>query len=441
MNVSTTIQLWGPCAARLVFSSSQQRVFYGSGLPLCDTAIMRTKPARSTGRAAVPTQSEEDGPTLSPCSKPMPNGSRQLQAVQHLRKLAHAAKGIPMPGRLAKARAAPIKELLLVSGLSPGVGSLSGASVEALGGRGLADLLWALAGLGGVHYFQKEMDAVLEAVDFYRQDFTWDALVDIAWALAEVTHWTPKLADLAEALKLRGGLKRMPNYHLITLLWSFAVLGYNPASLLLDTLTFHRVAGLRSQKLIFACWSLCVLEQTQCQLFKDFWKELGSRDLADMHMTHIVASQLCQIKMSLTDEGGVLPVSKALEGVFVDADKLWKPILSSTDYDMSAQHADMCRALHSMGMEYVTEDVSSGYAVDIAIPSVRIAVEIDGPSHFARNADRRLGPSAMKHRHLSKRGWKVFSVTAQDWASASSSITALSNLRKLIAEQRSTLQD
>lgn len=174
------------------------------------------------------------------------------------------------------------------------------------------------------------------------------------------------------------------------------------------------------------------------------------------------------------------------------ADKLWKPILVSTDYhvctypsqcshfssemnkqerlmagalfhewcgqccivhakrdeqrvticmQMSAQHADMCRALHSMGMEYVIEDVSSGYAVDIAIPSLRIAVEIDGPRHFARNADRRLGPSAMKHRHLSNRGWRVFSVTAQDWATASSSITALSNLRKLIAEQRSALQD
>lgn len=92
-------------------------------------------------------------------------------------------------------------------------------------------------------------------------------------------------------------------------------------------------------------------------------------------------------------------------------------------------------------MDFVVEDVSSGYAIDIAIPSLRIAVEIDGPSHFARNADRRLGPSVMKHRHLSKRGWRVFSVTAQDWSTAESSSAALQNLRELIAEQRSTLQD
>ena len=92
-------------------------------------------------------------------------------------------------------------------------------------------------------------------------------------------------------------------------------------------------------------------------------------------------------------------------------------------------------------MDFVVEDVSSGYAIDIAIPSLRIAVEIDGPVHFMRNADRVLGPTAMKRCHLSKLGWRVFSVTTQDWASAESSSKALSNLRELIAEQRSTLQD
>lgn len=103
---------------------------------------------------------------------------------------------------------------------------------------------------------------------------------------------------------------------------------------------------------------------------------------------------------------------------------------------MSAQHADTCRALRSMGMDYVIEDVSSGYAVDIAIPELRIAIEIDGPFHFARNVKRRLGPSAMKHRHLIQRGWHVFPLTAEDWISAESSSEALQDLRDLILTQR-----
>ncbi len=77
-------------------------------------------------------------------------------------------------------------------------------------------------------------------MDFYRQDFPVDALTDIAWALAEVTPWTPKVADLAEALKLRGGLNCLPMFNVTSLLWSFAVLDYNPASLLTDTLPSHR---------------------------------------------------------------------------------------------------------------------------------------------------------------------------------------------------------
>lgn len=387
--------------------------------------------------AAVPTQLKKDTPTYSPGSK---HGSAQLRAVQHLRKLARAARGVSMPKRPSLVRTAPLKELLAMSGLSPGVTSLSGASVEALGSMGLADLLWALAGLGGVHYFQEEMDAVLEVLDFHQQDYTAEALVNVAWALADVTHWTPKIADLAEALKLRGGLKAISNFNLVPLLYSFAVLDYNPADLLADALPFHRVKKMKPHSLINMCWSLCVLEQMRCQLFDYLWKELGSRDVADMHMTPSMASQLCQIKMSVTDQGGNLPVCKTLERVFVEADRLWNPILSTSEFHMSAQHADMCRELRSMGMEYVVEDVSSGYAIDIAIPSLRIAVEIDGPFHFARNADRRLGQSVMKHRHLSNRGWRVFSVTGQDWASADSSKTALIDLRNLIAKQRSALQ-
>ena len=85
-----------------------------------------------------------------------------------------------------------------------------------------------------------------------------------------------------------------------------------------------------------------------------------------------------------------------------------------------------------MGVEHIYEDVSTGYAVDIAIPELRIAVEIDGPSHFARNAKRRLGPSVMKHRQLDDMGWHVFPLTAEDWESAESSAEALQKLRDFI---------
>ncbi len=103
---------------------------------------------------------------------------------------------------------------------------------------------------------------------------------------------------------------------------------------------------------------------------------------------------------------------------------------------MSAQHAEVCRALRGLGEDYKIEDISSGYAIDIAYPHLGIAVEIDGPSHFARNCKRRLGHTAMKQRHLEQKGWKVFSLGIEDWASAESSAAAIQSLRSLILEQK-----
>ena len=66
------------------------------------------------------------------------------------------------------------------------------------------------------------------------------------------------------------------------------------------------------------------------------------------------------------------------------------------------------------------EDTSSGYALDLAVPQQRLAIEADGPSHFTRNTGgaavvRPLGHTSMKHRHLRQLGWDVISVPWYEW--------------------------
>ncbi len=75
------------------------------------------------------------------------------------------------------------------------------------------------------------IDCGVQAVDFYKQHYTSEALVNIAWALAEATHWTPKVADIANVLESRGGLKRLSNFRLFPILRSFAQLNYSPPAL------------------------------------------------------------------------------------------------------------------------------------------------------------------------------------------------------------------
>lgn len=68
-----------------------------------------------------------------------------------------------------------------------------------------------------------------QVLDFQQQDFTMIDLLDVSWALATAAHWTPKLADLAAAVRERGGLKEINKYYQFTgLLWSFAQFDHNP---------------------------------------------------------------------------------------------------------------------------------------------------------------------------------------------------------------------
>lgn len=49
-------------------------------------------------------------------------------------------------------------------------------------------------------------------------------------------------------------------------------------------------------------------------------------------------------------------------------------------------------------------------AVDVALPQQRIAVEVDGPTHYCRNRPHRpVGATLLKRRLLRQQGWAVVS--------------------------------
>ncbi len=56
------------------------------------------------------------------------------------------------------------------------------------------------------------------------------------------------------------------------------------------------VAKFETHQLITACWSLCVLQETQSEVFKSLWRELGSRELPATPMKEAMAYQLCQVR-------------------------------------------------------------------------------------------------------------------------------------------------
>ena len=68
-------------------------------------------------------------------------------------------------------------------------------------------------------------------------------------------------------------------------------------------------------------------------------------------------------------------------------------------------------------MEYV--EPLTGYSLDLAIPSSRIAIEVDGPSHFllpdSQGVRAPNGPTKLKRRLLAAAGWRVISVPFYEW--------------------------
>jgi very-short-patch-repair endonuclease len=88
--------------------------------------------------------------------------------------------------------------------------------------------------------------------------------------------------------------------------------------------------------------------------------------------------------------------------------------------------------------------VHAGYAVDISIPSMRVAVEADGPSHFSRTAHPslgllQLGATAMKRRHLQQLGWVVVNVPYSEWDRQTDEQQRVAYLQQRIAEAKRDL--
>ena len=81
---------------------------------------------------------------------------------------------------------------------------------------------------------------------------------------------------------------------------------------------------------------------------------------------------------------------------------------------------DVAAALRRLGVpfreEVVLED-AGGYSVDILLHEARVAVEVDGPSHYVECDHRPLpsGSTLLKHRQLEAFGYRVVSVAFWEW--------------------------
>ena len=84
--------------------------------------------------------------------------------------------------------------------------------------------------------------------------------------------------------------------------------------------------------------------------------------------------------------------------------------------------ASLRRLGEAVEEEHITAD---GHSLDYALVDERIAIEVDGPSHFVAHGDgagsRELGKTVLKRRQLGALGWRLVAVPFFEWTDLNSS--------------------
>lgn len=93
---------------------------------------------------------------------------------------------------------------------------------------------------------------------------------------------------------------------------------------------------------------------------------------------------------------------------------LWRPI----GRGVTRLQASVETAVRELGHECESEACVRGMSVDIWVPAEGLALEVDGPLHFAVNQPRHaLGPTRLKRRLLRRCGVRAVAVPFYEWTS------------------------
>ena len=284
--------------------------------------------------------------------------------------------------------------------------------------QNVANMLWSLAAL---NFFEGSfIRQLLKEAEHKLSDFKPQHTSNTVWALA-----TLKYADGSSFIKklLREVEPKLSDFNpqnLTNTLWALATLNYRDGSHFVKQLLREiqqKMEILDHQNLSNTAWALAVLDHADAPSFLTRFLPLAYEMAAKMRDQE---KYQCLQYIRLMEDGG-----HVTDGIKSDArfSKLKKICQEAKMHETtSRKQSEVLNAIRRVPgcsdttYEHLTED--GLFTVDIALQlngGQKLAIEVDGPSHFLSDERSFNGGTVLRNRLLENRGWKVISIPLVDW--------------------------